>query len=159
MLVSRAMQKLCFVDTICLKIDLIILIIRNRISVLILHKFHAPCFLWGSTHTLYDFWCHAIKTLGIDMLDEICQFIQAEVKTRLHTSVTAAEHMNVAVVVDSTNLRWIKINTPLESICLHSVFLTLLQMLSDIILLELSRAKGRLHNHHGYTRHECCCYA
>jgi len=45
------------------------------------------------------------KTLGIDMLDEICQFIQAEVKTRLHTSVTAAEHMNVAVVVDSTNLR------------------------------------------------------
>ena len=45
-----------------------------------------------------------LKTLGIDTLDEICQFVQAEVKTRLRNSITAAEHMNVHVVFDLTSL-------------------------------------------------------
>jgi len=40
------------------------------------------------------------KTLGTDTLNEINQFIQAEVKTRLQTSITAAD----PVVVDLTSL-------------------------------------------------------
>jgi hypothetical protein len=40
------------------------------------------------------------KTLGIDTLDEICQFIQAEVKARLRNSIPAAD----PVVVELTNL-------------------------------------------------------
>jgi len=41
-----------------------------------------------------------LKTLGIDTLDEICRFVQAEMKTRLRNSVLAAD----AVVVDLTSL-------------------------------------------------------
>jgi len=41
-----------------------------------------------------------LKTLGIDTLDEICQFVQAEVKTRLRNSISAAD----PVVVELTSL-------------------------------------------------------
>jgi len=60
------------------------------------HKFHKVA------HTLSmisDAMRAELKTLGIDTLDEICRFVQAEVKTRLRNSISAAD----PVVIVSNN--------------------------------------------------------
>ena len=62
-----------------------------------MHKFHKVA------HTLSmisDAMRAELKTLGIDTLDEICRFVQAEMKTRLRNSISAAD----PVVVDLTSL-------------------------------------------------------
>ena len=65
--------------------------------VLILHKFDKVAY---TLCMMSDAMRAELKTLGIDTLNEICQFIQAEVKARLRNSISAAD----PVVVELTSL-------------------------------------------------------